>query len=58
VKISCPGNPALSAEGLLMLDTSWPDFMRGHWSVDKVVASGDRYQSYRCMIEATCLDPT
>ena len=58
VKISCPGNPTLSAEGLLMLDTSWPDFMRGHWSVDKVVASGDRYQSYRCMIEATCLDPT
>lgn len=58
VKIGCPGNPALSAEGLLLLDPSWPDFMRGYWSIDKVTASGDRYQSYRCLIEATCLDAT
>lgn len=58
VKISCPGNPVLSAEGLLLLDPSWPDFMRGYWSIDKVTASGDRYQSYRCLIDATCLDTT
>lgn len=58
VKISCPGNPALSAEGLILLDTTWPDFMRGRWSIDKVTASGDRQKSYRCMIEATCLDVT
>lgn len=56
VKISCPGNPALSAEGLVMLDTTWPDFMRGRWSIDKVTASGDKYQSYRCLIDATCVD--
>ncbi|MFU2327490.1 phage late control D family protein [Pseudomonas sp. NFX98] len=58
VKISCPGNPVLSAEGLLLLDTTWPDFMRGYWSIDKVIASGNRDQSYRCLIEATCLDST
>lgn len=58
VKISCPGNPALSAEGVLLLDPSWPDFMRGYWSIDKVTASGDKYQSYRCMIDASCLDST
>ncbi|WP_448106581.1 phage late control D family protein [Pseudomonas azerbaijanoccidentalis] len=56
VKISCPGNPSLCAEGLILLDTSWPDFMRGRWSIDKVTASGDRQNSYRCMIDATCLD--
>lgn len=56
VKIDCPGNPQLSAEGLVLLDASWPDFMRGRWSIDKVTASSDREKSYRCMIEATCLD--
>ncbi|MGE8069549.1 phage late control D family protein [Pseudomonas sp. NPDC089569] len=56
VQISCPGNPALSAEGVIRLDSSWPDFMRGRWSIDKVTATGDRYQSYRCLIAATCLD--
>ncbi|MBD9588415.1 phage late control D family protein [Pseudomonas sp. PDM03] len=58
VKISCPGNPALSAEGVLLLDQSWPDFLRGYWSIEKVIASGDKYQSYRCMIEAKCPDAT
>jgi phage protein D len=56
VKIECPGNPALSAEGIVLLDPSWPDFMRGRWSIDKVTASGDREKSYRCYIDATCLD--
>jgi hypothetical protein len=58
VKIACPGNPALSAESVLLLDPSWPDFMRGYWSIDKVTASGDKFQSYRCVIDATCLDAT
>lgn len=57
VKISCPGNPDFSAEGLVVLDDTWPDFMRGRWSIDKVTASGDRTNSYRCMIDATCIDP-
>ncbi|MBV4553980.1 phage late control D family protein [Pseudomonas sp. SWRI102] len=56
VTIECPGNPALSAEGIVLLDPTWPDFMRGRWSIDKVTASGDREKSYRCKIEATCLD--
>ncbi|MCS3836719.1 hypothetical protein HNR03_001299 [Pseudomonas sp. JAI111] len=56
VKIDCPGNPGLSAEGLVLLDSTWPDFMRGRWSIDKVTASGSRQNSYRCSIEATCLD--
>ncbi|WP_434558404.1 phage late control D family protein [Pseudomonas sp. Z5-35] len=56
VTIECPGNPALSAEGIVLLDPTWPDFMRGRWSIDKVTASGDREKSYRCRIEATCLD--
>jgi phage protein D len=58
VKINCPGNPGLSAEGLVLLDTTWPEFMRGRWSIDKVTASGNRKDSYRCTIEATCLDST
>ncbi|MFJ2364480.1 phage late control D family protein [Pseudomonas sp. NPDC087697] len=56
VKIGCPGNPGLAAEGIVLLDPTWPDFMRGRWSIDKVTASGDRKTSYRCTIEATCLD--
>lgn len=56
VAIECPGNPALSAEGIVLLDPSWPDFMRGRWSIDKVTASGSREKSYRCKIDATCLD--
>lgn len=57
VKITCPGDPRLAAEGLLLLDESWPDFMRGRWSIDKVTASGSRENSYRCLIDASCLDP-
>lgn len=56
VTIECPGNPGLSAEGVVLLDPTWPDFMRGRWSIDKVTASGSREKSYRCSIEATCLD--
>jgi phage protein D len=57
VKITCPGDPRLAAEGLVLLDDSWPDFMRGRWSIDKVTASGSRENSYRCLIDASCLDP-
>ncbi|TMU73560.1 phage late control D family protein [Pseudomonas fluorescens] len=57
VKITCPGDPRLAAEGLVLLDDTWPDFMRGRWSIDKVTASGNRENSYRCLIDASCLDP-
>lgn len=53
LRIDCPGNPAFGAEGLVELDGSWPSFMQGSWSIDKVTASGSRQQSYRCTIEAT-----
>jgi phage protein D len=56
VTIGCPGHPGLCAEGIVLLDPTWPDFMRGRWSIDKVTATGDRKNSYRCKIEATCLD--
>ncbi|NUU35637.1 phage late control D family protein [Pseudomonas sp. C2B4] len=58
VQIDCPGNPALSAEGVVVLDDTWPDFMRGRWSIDKVTAGGTRKDSYRCKIAATCLGAT
>ncbi|MGY2277478.1 phage late control D family protein [Pseudomonas monsensis] len=57
VKITCPGDPRLAAEGLVLLDDTWPDFMRGRWSIDKVTASGNRENSYRCVIDASGLDP-
>ena len=57
LKVTCPGDPLLAAEGLLVLDDTWPDFMRGRWSIEKVIASGKREESYRCLIEASGLDP-
>lgn len=57
MKITCPGDPRLAAEGLVLLDDTWPDFMRGRWSIDRVTASGNRENSYRCLIDASCLDP-
>ncbi|MFJ2540116.1 phage late control D family protein [Pseudomonas sp. NPDC087614] len=56
LKVTCPGDPLLAAEGLLVLDDTWPDFMRGRWSIKKVTASGKREESYRCLIEASGLD--
>jgi uncharacterized protein len=56
LRVDCPGNPALAAEGLIVLDGTWPSFMQGRWSVDKVTASGSRQQSYRCTIEASYPD--
>lgn len=53
LRIDCPGNPAFGAEGVVVLDDSWPSFMRGTWSIDKVTESGSRQQSYRATIEAS-----
>lgn len=52
-RIDCPGNPALAAEGLILCDASWPGFMQGRWSADKVVHSGSRQQSFRSSVEAS-----
>ena len=53
ITIDCPGNPELQAEGVVILDGSWPSYMQGAWSIDKVTATGSRQQSYRCRVSAT-----
>ncbi|RXU07010.1 phage tail protein [Pseudomonas syringae] len=53
VTIDCPGNPLLQAEGVVILDGTWPSYMQGAWSIDKATASGSRQQSYRCRVVAT-----
>lgn len=53
LRIDAPGNPALAAEGLIVLDGSWPSFMQGRWSVDKMTESGSRQQGYRVVLEAS-----
>ncbi|KAF1028194.1 MAG: hypothetical protein GAK37_02261 [Pseudomonas sp.] len=50
--IDCPGNPLLAAEGLLMLDESWPSYMRGRWSIESVTHSGVPATGYRSSIVA------
>ena len=57
VNVICPGNPSFGAEGLLLLDESWPGFMQGRWSIKTVTASGNRKDSYRCTITASGLSP-
>ncbi|WP_343794961.1 hypothetical protein, partial [Sphingomonas trueperi] len=53
LRIECPGNPELAAEGLIQLDDTWPSYMRGEWSLDRVTARGSRRHGYRCVLEAT-----
>jgi uncharacterized protein len=50
--VDAPGDPRFVAEGLIILDDTWPSHMRGTWSVDKVTARGEK-SGYRCRIEAT-----
>ncbi|MBA1250905.1 contractile injection system protein, VgrG/Pvc8 family [Pseudomonas luteola] len=53
LRVDCPGNPDLAAEGLALLDATWPSFMQGRWSIDKVTHSGSRQQSFRSSFEAS-----
>ncbi|MCK6186552.1 contractile injection system protein, VgrG/Pvc8 family [Pseudomonas sp. EYE_354] len=50
--IDCPGNPLLAAEGLLLLDESWPSYMQGRWSITQVTHVGDPATGYRSSITA------
>lgn len=50
--IDCPGNPLLAAEGLVLLDQSWPSYMQGRWSMKQVVHVGDPATGYRSTITA------
>ncbi|MEC8917779.1 MAG: contractile injection system protein, VgrG/Pvc8 family [Pseudomonadota bacterium] len=53
IRIECPGNPLLAAEGIVTLDDTWPAYVRGTYSIDKLRSSGSRRMGYRCEIEAT-----
>lgn len=53
ISLRVPGNPLLAAEGLIQLDETWPQAMRGSWSIDKVTASNSLSAGYICEIEAT-----
>jgi len=53
LRADAPGNPAFQAEGLVTLDGTWPSYMQGSWSIDRVTESGSRQQSYRAVIEAS-----
>lgn len=55
--IDCPGNPQLSAEGLLLLDETWPLYMQGRWSITTVIHTIEPTQSYRSSIVASGLAP-
>lgn len=50
--IDCPGNPLLAAEGLLLLDETWPSYMQGRWSITNVTHVGDPATGYRSSIAA------
>lgn len=50
--IDCPGNPLLAAEGLLVLDETWPVYMQGRWSITTVTHVGDPATGYRSSITA------
>ncbi len=46
---------SLVAEGLIALDKSFPDFLEGAWSINRVVSKGKRGQRIRCSIESIAL---
>lgn len=48
--IDCPGDPLLAAEGLLLLDETWPAYMQGRWSITTVTHVGDPATGYRSSI--------
>lgn len=52
--LSLPGDPDLVAEGVLVLDKSFPEELAGRWSVESIKAAGAA-SSYRCNIVATSL---
>ena len=53
--IDCPGNPLLAAEGLLLLDETWPTYMQGRWSIKTVTHTGVPKAGYRSSIVASGL---
>lgn len=53
IRLNLPANPLLAAEGLIMLDDSFPAYMMGTWSIDKVTSNGSVSSGARTSIQAT-----
>lgn len=53
LSLEVPGNPLLAAEGIILLDDTWPADMQGKWSITTVTASHSAGSGYRCRVEAT-----
>ena len=53
IRLNTPGNPYIAAEGLLEMDNSFPDGMRGRVSIDRVEARCSRNEGYRLSITAS-----
>lgn len=53
VRLDVPANPALAAEGIVKLDSSFPAYMVGEWSIDKVTTDGTVKNGVRSTINAT-----
>ncbi|MCS2168017.1 contractile injection system protein, VgrG/Pvc8 family [Scandinavium manionii] len=53
IRLDTPGNPYIAAEGIVELDNTFPDGMRGRVSIDRVEARGSRSEGYRLSITAS-----
>jgi hypothetical protein len=53
IRLDTPGNPYITAEGVVELDSTFPDGMRGRVSIDRVEARGGRNEGYRLSITAS-----
>ena len=53
VRLDVPANPHLTAEGLIHLNDTFPAYMMGKWSIDKVVTNGSVNNGTRTTLHAT-----
>lgn len=53
LRLDIEGDPAIVAEGVLLLDESWPLHLRGKFSIDDVKASAGAERPYRLSVSAS-----
>ncbi|HCT9390574.1 TPA: hypothetical protein OUC24_004343 [Enterobacter hormaechei] len=53
IRLDVPGDPYIAAEGMIKMDNSFPDGMRGTISIDRVEARCTRSEGYRMTITAS-----
>jgi hypothetical protein len=53
IRLDVPANPYLVAEGIITLDGSFPAYMAGDWSIDKVITTSNAKSGARSMLYAT-----